>query len=207
MTRAVLAVVVAYAAGALPFSNWAARRRGGPDLRTVGSGTVSGTSLYRVAGFKPLAVAGVLEIAKGAVGPALAGRDHPALMAVAGGAAVSGHNWSPFLRFAGGRGVSPAIGALLVSAPVGAALLLGGLIGGRLAGETALGCLASYVLLVPVLGAVDGGSGALAGSLIVVPLLAKRVLGNRRPASAAGRGVYLVRLLYDRDQRAKSAAA
>ena len=59
---------------------------------------MSGTALYRVAGFTPLAVAGVLDVAKGAVGPLLAGRDRPVLAAVAGGAAVAGHNWSPWLR-------------------------------------------------------------------------------------------------------------
>src|SRR5437660_880085 len=79
------------------------------------------------AGFRVLAVAGVLDVAKGAVGPLLAGRDRPALAAAAAAAGVAGHNWSPFLRGAGGRGISPAIGALLAGAPVGAAVLLGGL--------------------------------------------------------------------------------
>jgi glycerol-3-phosphate acyltransferase PlsY len=56
-------LVVAYAAGAIPFSNLLATRRRGVDLRHVGSGTVSGTSLYHVAGFGALAVAGISDIA------------------------------------------------------------------------------------------------------------------------------------------------
>ena len=73
------AVVVAssYLAGAVPFSNLTARRTRGVDLRDVGNGTVSGTALYQVAGFGPLALGGVLDVAKGAVGPLLAGRDRP----------------------------------------------------------------------------------------------------------------------------------
>ena len=33
------------------------------------------------------------------------------------GLAVAGHNWSVFLRGAGGRGIAPALGATLVLAP------------------------------------------------------------------------------------------
>src|SRR5438270_13312355 len=80
----------AYLAGAIPFSNLMARRRRGVDLRTVGSGTVSGTSLYEVAGFGALALAGICDIAKGAVGPLLAGRDRPALQSAACAAARAG---------------------------------------------------------------------------------------------------------------------
>src|SRR5713226_6576931 len=133
-------LVVAFAAGAIPFSYVAARRARGVDLRRVGTGTVSGTSLYRVAGFGPLAVAGVLDVAKGAAGPALAtAAGHPALAALAGGAAVAGHNWSPFLRGAGGRGLSPALGALLVVAWPGTVLLLAGMALGRIVRETGIG--------------------------------------------------------------------
>jgi hypothetical protein len=39
-------LVVAFAAGSIPFSYLAARRTQGVDLRRVGTGTVSGTSLY-----------------------------------------------------------------------------------------------------------------------------------------------------------------
>src|SRR5581483_11583352 len=60
-------LVLAYLAGAVPFSNVLAARVSGVDLREVGSGTVSGTGLYRVAGFLPLVVAGILDVAKGAL--------------------------------------------------------------------------------------------------------------------------------------------
>ena len=71
----VAVLAAAYIAGAIPFSNLMARRRRGVDLRSVGSGTVSGTSLYQVAGFGALAAAGVCDVAKGSVGPLLAGRE------------------------------------------------------------------------------------------------------------------------------------
>ena len=86
-------LAASFLAGSIPFANLAARRLRGVDLRTTGSGTVSGTSLYRVAGFGPLAVVGCLELAKGAVGPLLAGSRRPGLGAGATGLAVTGHNW------------------------------------------------------------------------------------------------------------------
>ncbi|MST32851.1 hypothetical protein GHK86_08980, partial [Acidimicrobiaceae bacterium USS-CC1] len=56
-----LVLPVAYLVGSVPFANLAATRTRGVDLRTVGTGTVSGTGLFAVAGFRVLAVAGVLE--------------------------------------------------------------------------------------------------------------------------------------------------
>ena len=109
-------LLLSFLIGSVPIANLVAHFTRGVDLREVGTGTVSGTSLYRVAGFLPLAAAGILDIGKGAVGPLAAGTDRPVLAALAGGAAVIGHNWSPFLRGAGGRGISPAIGALGVTA-------------------------------------------------------------------------------------------
>jgi glycerol-3-phosphate acyltransferase PlsY len=192
-------LAASWLAGSIPFSQLFARALRGVDLRTVESGTVSGTGLYRVAGFGPLAVAGVLDIAKGAVGPALAGRDRPGLQAAAGAAAVAGHNWSPWLGGAGGRGISPAIGALLATEWPGAAVLLGGLAVGRLARQTGLGALAADLALFPVLAARRGRRGlALAGAL-VAPMLAKRLAGNQPPPSTGRARVLASRLLFDND--------
>jgi len=189
----------AFLCGAVPFSNIAARLARGVDLRDVGTGTVSGTSLHEVAGFGPLAAAGVLEVAKGSVGPLLAGRDRPVLAAVAGGVAVAGHNWSPFLRGAGGRGISPATGALLVSAPSGSAVLLGGLAAGRVARQTALVSLVADIALVPVARRLHGPRGGMAAAAIVGVLIAKRLAGNAPPPAATRWTTLRNRLLFDRD--------
>ncbi len=197
-------LAVAFAAGSVPFSNIASRLLHDVDLRDVGSGTVSGTSLYDVAGFGPLAVAGVLEVAKGAVGPLLAGPDRPRLAALAGGAAVVGHNWSPFLRGAGGRGVSPALGALLAQDWPGGALLLGGMTVGRLLRQTALGCLVADLALVPWLGRRRGTDGVRMAAAVVIPMLAKRLAGN---APAPRPSAYFARLVFDRDDFAPARGA
>jgi glycerol-3-phosphate acyltransferase PlsY len=190
--------LVAFGVGAIPFSNIAARHRAGVDLRTVGTGTVSGTSLFRVAGFGPLAIAGVLDVAKGAVGPLLAG-DHHALAAVCAGLAVTGHNWSPFLRGSGGRGISPAIGAFCVVAWPGAVVLLAGLVLGRIVHRTGFASFVAEVTLVPVTAATHGHVGALAGVCVATPMLLKRVVGNAPPENRDARS-YLHRLLFDNDR-------
>ena len=215
--KRVATLVLAYLAGAVPFSNVLAARVSGVDLREVGSGTVSGTGLYRVAGFLPLVVAGILDVAKGALVALVAREPEPADHAAeedgrrppfrppsltegaAAGLVVAGHNWSPYLDGAGGRGVSPALGAYAVVAPEASALLLGGLVLGRLTRETGLGTFASQVALVPMLAGTRGRRGAFAGAAVLVPMLAKRLLGNGPPKPGGGHRVYLARLLYDRD--------
>ena len=192
-------LTVGFLAGAVPSSNLFAMRTRGVDLRRIGTGTVSGTALYDVSGFGPLAVAGILDIAKGSVGVLLAGRgDHPLLAAAAGGMAVAGHNWSPFLRGHGGRGISPAIGACLAWQWVGAVVLLGGMTAGRLVHHTGAGGFAADVVLVPVLAALGGTEAAWMGVAVLVPMLAKRLLGNA-PPDEPSLATYARRLVFDND--------
>lgn len=174
----------------------AARGRG-VDLRQVGGGTVSGSGLYAVAGFRTLAVAGCVELAKGALGPLLAGRARPLLGAVAAAAAVVGHDWSPWLGFHGGRGVSVVVGASLVLVPAGAAAVLGALTAGRAVRESGLGTLVGLAL-VPVAARRPGGPGAAAGAVLVAPVLAKRLLGNDQQVPRSSRAL-VGRLVGDRD--------
>ena len=193
-------VIVAFVAGAIPFSNLVAQSTAATDLRSVGSGTVSGTALYRVAGFAPLAFGGILDVAKGAPGVLAAG-SAPVVSALAAGAAVAGHNWSPFLRGAGGRGVSTAMGALAVVFWPGAVLLLAGLALGRVLRQTGFVSLVAMLALPPLaLLSWGGGDAALAGTLVVAPMLLKRLTGNNTMPPAGRRGrVMLRRLLYDND--------
>ncbi len=188
----------AYLAGSVPAANLAARWLRGVDLRAVGPGTVSGSALYTVAGFGPLAVVGCLELAKGAVGPLLAGRSRPLLGAAAAAAGIVGHNWSPWLGLRGGRGVSLALGASLVLAPEGLAVLAAGLGLGRLVRQTGVGTFLALVVYPLVLAVRRGRRGLAAGATIVTPVLVKRVLGNdsRIPATWPAR---LCRLVADHD--------
>lgn len=195
--RPVTVVALSYLAGSIPFSNLMARRRAATDLRDVGTGTVSGSGLYEVAGFGALAVAGMADVAKGAVGPWLAGPDRPVLAALAAGASVGGHDWSIWLGGAGGRGISPAMGALLVRDWPGAVTLLAGL-SFKAVHATGLGGFLADLAVVPVLARTRGSAGALMGAAVVTPMLVKRLVGNRPPARH-DLATYSARLVLDRD--------
>jgi glycerol-3-phosphate acyltransferase PlsY len=198
-----LVVIGAYVLGAVPFSQIVSMRVAGTDLRAVGTGTVSGTGLYRIGGLWPLIVGGGLDVLKGVAAALLAGDDH-ALAVVASAAVVIGHCWSVFLRGAGGRGISPALGTLAVLYWPGALMLLAGLALGRLVKETGLATLIADVLLVGLLTVTNGGWGLALGLAVVLPMLVKRVLGNTR-ASADPR-VYLNRLWFDADRHGTDTA-
>ena len=192
-------LVLAYLVGSVPFSQIVARRSGPGDLRRVGNGTVSASGLRQV-GVGPVVVAGMLDLAKGMIGPMLAGgRRNPSFATLAAAAAIAGHNWSPFLRMAGGRGISPAMGALLVLAPEGAGVLLAGVALGRAVDDNAgVGAVVADAALLPLLARTRGRAGALVAAAVLTPMLVKRLLGNRPAANAR---TYLWRLLFDRDER------
>jgi glycerol-3-phosphate acyltransferase PlsY len=190
-------LLLAFLSGAVPISNIVSRATKGVDLRDTAYGTVSGSALYRVAGLWPLVFAGILDVAKGAAVPLIAG-DRAVLAAFAGGLAVVGHNWSPFLAWRGGRGTAPALGALAVNAWPGVFVILGSLVLGKAVRETGLGGFLGELALVPVLALTHGGDGALAGALVAIPMLVKRIVGNSLP-SEPGVRPYARRLVFDRD--------
>ena len=115
---AVALIVIAYLLGAIPWGVVIARVIGGPDPRSVGSGRTGGANVARTLGLRWAVLAGCLDIAKGLVAAGLPILLHAgdATVILAALAAVIGHSRSPFIRFAGGRGVSPGIGGLLAIA-------------------------------------------------------------------------------------------
>lgn len=183
----------AWLLGSVPFTNYAALRWAGRDLRDVGNGTVSGTGLFRVAGWWPLVLAGSADVAKGAAGAL-------ACPPMGGPAAVCGHNWSPLLGWEGGRGLSPMLGAAAVVAPEGAAALALGMAVGRLASNTSLGSLVGLGGAVAISAARGGRSRAAPVAAMAACVLAKRAAGNGRPRHTPWR-VVVHRLLFDCDRR------
>ena len=113
-------VVGAYLLGSMPFGYWAVRVLKGADIRTVGSGNIGASNVWRTYGKAYGVPIVLLDTAKGFV-PALVGTvvTNELLGAVAGGAAMLGH-WRPlFLRFQrGGKTVATAGGAFLGVAPL-----------------------------------------------------------------------------------------
>ncbi|MBT8486049.1 MAG: glycerol-3-phosphate 1-O-acyltransferase PlsY [Phycisphaerales bacterium] len=133
MTVWIISIIAAYFVGSIPFGVILGRLRG-VDVRAHGSRNIGATNVGRVLGRPWGITCFLLDMLKGAtpvVGAGLAagvfGREpDPATgtaawmwwwMAVAA-AAIAGHMASPFLGFAGGKGVATSFGAMLAMWPL-----------------------------------------------------------------------------------------
>jgi len=118
-----LALVGGYLLGSIPFGLIATRLGGAGDIRQIGSGNIGATNVLR-SGRKDLAAITLLgDAGKGVVAVLLARwltHDTPAIVALAGGAAFTGHLFPVWLKFRGGKGVATFYGVLLAAAwPIG----------------------------------------------------------------------------------------
>jgi glycerol-3-phosphate acyltransferase PlsY len=133
------AIALGYLSGALPWGLWLGRWLRGVDVRTVGSGNLGATNVYRSLGAGIGVATLVLDVAKGALPVWLAPRlpffgdvalgatfpGGPAWCAIVTGlSAVAGHVWSCFAGFRGGKGVATTAGVLLALSPVAFAAFL-----------------------------------------------------------------------------------
>ncbi len=173
-----LLVPAAYLVGGIPFGLVVARLASGVDVRRHGSGNVGTTNVLRTAGWRAALVVLLLDIAKAAVavgvarllvGDATSVEDATLVVAVAL-AAIAGHNWSPYLKGKGGRGVASSLGVVIVLFPLAA--------------------LASLVVSLPLIALSRYISlGSIAGGVVVCLAIAANVY------LASLQGVYAVLVL------------
>lgn len=118
-----LSAILGYVLGAIPFGLLIGRWTRGIDLRAYGSHKTGATNALRTLGARAAASVFVLDVAKGVAAVILArllfGGDDLSewAAALAGVAAIVGHNWSVFIGFSGGRGVATSAGALGAMTP------------------------------------------------------------------------------------------
>jgi glycerol-3-phosphate acyltransferase PlsY len=110
----VIALLIGYLFGAIPFGLILTRLAGTQDLRTVGSGNIGATNVLRT-GHKGLAAATLIcDMLKGTAAVILAGYyGGPSAAMLAGLGAFLGHLFPVWLNFRGGKGVAVYIGVLL----------------------------------------------------------------------------------------------
>jgi glycerol-3-phosphate acyltransferase PlsY len=112
MTTPILAALLGYALGSIPFGLIASRVTGYGDIRRIGSGNIGATNVLRTGSKGLAAMTLLLDVGKGWAAVAI-GRHwgEPAALA-AGLCAVLGHMIPVGLGFRGGKGVATALGVL-----------------------------------------------------------------------------------------------
>ena len=120
--------VLAYLLGGIPSGLLIARAKG-VDIRTVGSGNIGATNVFRALGPGWGILAFACDALKGFVPVSVFPFLAKTLWSFDGGVvlplvcaclAIAGHNWPVYLRFKGGKGVATSVGALTGLAPVAA---------------------------------------------------------------------------------------
>jgi acyl phosphate:glycerol-3-phosphate acyltransferase len=116
-----LALLIAYILGAIPFGYLLVRLTTGADVRSSGSGNIGATNVLRTTGRAAGIATLLLDIAKGYAAVYIAGRltgEEPIWMSLAALAVMAGHAFPVFLGFKGGKAVASFIGAFLCLTPL-----------------------------------------------------------------------------------------
>src|SRR5579864_615889 len=116
-----VALVVAYLVGGIPFGYLLVRLKTGQDVRSMGSGNIGATNVLRTTGRLIAVVTLLLDIGKGLFAVWLAAKltdNSPLWTSLAALAVMAGHAFPVFLKFKGGKAVASFIGAFLCLTPL-----------------------------------------------------------------------------------------
>jgi glycerol-3-phosphate acyltransferase PlsY len=188
----ILAVIVSYLLGAVPFGLLFSRLFSNVDVRTIGSGNIGATNVLRASGKKAAVLTLLADCLKGLLS-VLAVKfifHDDAVTALSGAAAVFGHNFPVYLGFKGGKGVATSYGVVLAVAPwIGLACLVTWLIAAFLWRYSSLSALISFALY-PALTVITSGDSKPVGllSLFIFGMIyyrhrdnIKRLIGGTEP--------------------------
>ena len=118
----ILGTVISYLIGSIPTAYNFGRILKGIDIRQFGSGNVGATNALRVLGKGAGITVLILDILKGFlavlllswfINSKIAAVSDEILLIILGLSCISGHNWTIFLRFKGGKGLATTLGVLI----------------------------------------------------------------------------------------------
>jgi glycerol-3-phosphate acyltransferase PlsY len=182
----ILAIVMGYLLGSIPFGLILTRLGGAGDIRTIGSGNIGATNVLRT-GRRGLAAATLLlDGAKGA-GAVLLAANIPILHVTptaglwAGAFAVIGHMFPVWLQFRGGKGVATGLGVALAACwPEGALMCAIWLIGAKVTKISSASALSAFILSPFIAWAFGGAPYAILALVVAILVLARHHANIRR---------------------------
>ena len=110
---ALLAAILGYVLGSIPFGLLLTRLAGYGDIRQVGSGNIGATNVLRTGSKGLAALTLLLDLGKGAAAVIIAHGWGSQAALVAAGCVILGHMFPVWLGFRGGKGVATALGVLI----------------------------------------------------------------------------------------------
>jgi glycerol-3-phosphate acyltransferase PlsY len=117
--KEVLILIFSYLLGSIPFGYIFTKIFAKKNILEIGWRKTSGSNVFKHVGVLPGILTGIGDVLKGTLAVYLAKKlgFSLSIQSLCALLAVIGHNWSIFLKFAGGRGIATFIGCLLILAP------------------------------------------------------------------------------------------
>jgi len=209
MINSIPIILGSYMWGGIPSGYLVARYVKGIDIRQYGSGNVGASNVSTHVGTWIALLLGTFDtLIKGTLPITIAIQtSQPEWTQVAVGlSSIAGHNWSPYLRFTGGRGVSTSIGIMLglfMWKELLAGVFMIGILGGIITKETALWTLIASIVIPPIAHLLGQPIEVVYTSIgIAILLVLKRLGSNWEHPLKQDRNLAKVlsyRLLWDRD--------
>jgi len=203
-------IVAAYLLGSTPAAYLAAKFARGIDIRQYGTGQIGGGNIWRMTSWKLGLPVVLFDLGKGMAmvwAAQLLGLS-VAQQLVVGAAAVTGHNWSVFLRFGGGRGIGTTMGIVLIlpllneMAPWPTIACLSCVVFGSIVLRSSPLPVLAGVTSLPIVSAIYEPAMTVLGFLALLLIVVIKRLTAPRAAEAGSlskRRTLLNRLLFDRD--------
>lgn len=178
------AVLIGYLIGSIPVANLIARRRIAVDLRDVGDQNPGFWNARETMGRMAAVPVFVGDVAKGlaaaGVGLALADDGVWGIAYVAGGAAMVGHAFPVFARFAGGRSILTFVGTVLVATPVATLISIGILLVVFVASRSFAWGARVGMIVLPFVQIVVDGPNRTAATGVLMTFIGLRFVGFKK---------------------------
>jgi len=196
-------IILSYLLGSIPFG-FIISRAFGKEILKIGWRKTSGSNVFKNVGKWQGILTGILDVLKGYL--AVFGAQKlglpSSIQIFSGVAAITGHNWSCFIKFAGGRGIGTFIGTSLALFPKILGLSLIPLVLLALIWNASIGTL--LFLITAIFLSWHLGQFEIAGVFTIfslIPILIKRLSPIKEISQAKNPAVLIRnRLLFDNDQ-------